>query len=364
MPQSSLEFLLMQSVARSRIGDRGTQTMGKVRLEDVARLTGVSMKTVSNVVHDYPHVSAAMRERVQKGIAELGYKPNALGRRLATGRTGLLSLAFSFVDIPYFSELAQLISTEARSRGYRLLLEQTDGTLEGERAIVSSNEAGLVDGVIFQPSVMSTVEIAQHRGDVPLVLLGEGAAPLSFDHVKIDNVAAAQLATAHLIAIGRKRIGFVGNEEFNQSPTSTQRLIGYQQALENAGIPLDLSLVIPSRSVSSHDSAASVGGALDAGLRFDALVCRDDLAAIGALRALQERGFAVPGDVALTGWDNISMAAFTYPSLTTIAPDTKSIAVLALDMLEERIGGYDGIGRHKLVDFSLVMRESAPALRQ
>src|ERR1700710_1402473 len=133
--------------------------MGRVRLEDVARAAGVSMKTVSNVVHDYPHVSPAMRARVQQAIDELHYRPNVLGRRLATGRTGLLSLAFSFVDIPYFAELAQIVSTEARSRGYRLLLEQTDGTIEGERAIVSSDEAGLVDGVVFQPAGMSAPQI-------------------------------------------------------------------------------------------------------------------------------------------------------------------------------------------------------------
>ena len=117
--------------------------MGKVRLQDVARVAGVSMKTVSNVVHDYPHVSAPMRERVQKVIDELGYRPNALGRRLATGKTGLLALAFSDVSLPYFSELARIVSSAADRRGYRLLLEQTDGTLEGERAVVASSEAGL-----------------------------------------------------------------------------------------------------------------------------------------------------------------------------------------------------------------------------
>jgi DNA-binding LacI/PurR family transcriptional regulator len=337
--------------------------MARVRLEDVARYAGVSMKTVSNVVHDYAHVSPAMRERVQKAIDELGYRPNALGRRLATGRTGMLSLAFAFIDIPYFSELAQLVSAEAHSRGYRLLLEQTEGTIEGERAIVSSDEAGLVDGVLFQPSMMSSLEIAQHRGDVPLVLLGEGTAPLSFDHVKIDNIAAATAATAHLIALGRRRIGFVGHEETEQSQTSSQRLIGYQQAIEDAGLPLDLSLLIPSKTVSSHDAAVAVGAALDRGLEFDALVCRDDLAAVGTLRALQERGKRVPEDVAITGWDDISMASFTHPSLTTIAPDTRALAIVALDMLEERIAGYEGIGRHRLVDFQLVIRESAPAAR-
>jgi DNA-binding LacI/PurR family transcriptional regulator len=333
--------------------------MGRVRLEDVARFTGVSMKTVSNVVHNYPHVSPAMRERVQQAIDELGYRPNASGRRLATGRTGLLSLAFSFVDIPYFSELAQIVSTEARRRGYRLLLEQTEGTLEGERAIVSSTEAGLVDGVLFQPSVMTSLEIAQHRGDVPLVLLGEATAPLSFDHVKVDNVAAAREITGMLAASGRSRIAFAGHEDTAQSATSSQRLMGYQQALEDAGLELDLALLIPSRIVSSGDTARAVGEAVDRGVTFDALVCRDDLAAIGALRALQERDIRVPTDVALTGWDDIWMAGFTHPSLTTIAPDTAALARVALDLLEERIAGFDGIGRHRNVDYRIVNRESA-----
>jgi DNA-binding LacI/PurR family transcriptional regulator len=336
--------------------------MARIRLEDVARVAGVSMKTVSNVVHDYPHVSDSMRTKVQRAIDELGYRPNALGRRLATGRTGLLSLAFSHVDIPYFSELAQILSNEAHRRGYRLLLEPTEGTIEGERAIVSASEAGLVDGVIFQPSVMTSLEIAQHRGDVPLVLLGEEPAPIGFDHVKIDNVAAAGAATSHLIALGRRRIGFVGHEEPAPSATSQQRLMGFQQALEEAGLSVDMSLLISSRAVSSHDAASAVGAALDRGLRFDGLVCRDDLAAIGALRALQERGFDVPGDVALTGWDDISIASFTHPSLTTIAPRIRDIAIVALDMLEERIAGFDGLGRHRLVGYELMIRESAPAV--
>lgn len=336
--------------------------MRGVRLEDVAKHAGVSMKTVSNVVHDYPHVSERTREKVKLALDELGYRPNAFGRRLATGKSGMLALAFSDVSLPYFSELARVISREASRRGYRLLLEQTDGTLEGERAIVSTREAGLVDGVIFQPSVMQSREIAQHRQDVPLVLLGEGHAPISVDHVMIDNVAAAAEATRHLIALGRRRIGFAGHEEFAQSATSDYRLIGYQQALEEAGIGVDMSLLLPSRSVSAKEAALVVGRALDSGLRFDALVCRDDLAAIGAVRALQERGVAVPETVAIVGWDDISMASFTHPSLTTIAPDTVAVAREALDMLEERISGFDGIGRHRIVDYSLIVRESAPGI--
>src|SRR3954453_12191196 len=134
----------------STVGAAGRDTgtirrdrMAKVRLEDVARHAGVSAKTVSNVVRDFPHVSVKMREKVQRSIDELGYRPNAMGRGLATGRTGLLAIAFSDVTIPYFAEMARTLSVDASRRGYRLLLEQTDGQLEEERAIVSASEGGL-----------------------------------------------------------------------------------------------------------------------------------------------------------------------------------------------------------------------------
>ncbi|MDQ1583748.1 MAG: hypothetical protein QOF36_1802 [Microbacteriaceae bacterium] len=336
--------------------------MAGVRLQDVAALAGVSMKTVSNVVHNYPHVSEKMRERVQRAIDELEYRPNAMGRRLATGRTGLIALAFADVTLPYFAELARTVTDVAERHGYGVLLQQTDGTLEGERAVVSSSEAGLVDGVIFQPSILSSAELAQSRSDIPLVILGEGAAPLSVDRVMIDNVAAAARATSHLIGLGRRRIGFVGHEAAALSTTSTQRIVGFQNALEDAGLRADPSLLIASDAISAIDAARAVGAALDAGRSFDGLVCRDDLAAIGALRALQERGFSVPGDVAVVGWDNIQMTAVTYPSITSIAPDLNALAELALSMLVERIGGLTTIGRHELVGYDLVVRESAPAL--
>lgn len=333
-----------------------------VRLQDVAEHAGVSMKTVSNVVRNYPHVSAKMRERVQRAIDELGYRPNMMGRRLATGRTGLLALAFADVTLPYFAELARVVADEAERRGYRVLLEQTEGTIEGERAVVSASESGLVDGMIFQPSVMDSAELAQSRTDLPLVILGENAAPLTLDRIMIDNVAAARAATEHVLALGRRRIAFVGHEAHQLSRTSQLRIAGYQQALEGAGLQASPELLIASESVSAINAAVAVGAALDAGLAVDGLVCRDDLAAIGALRAVQERGLRVPDDIVITGWDNIPMTAVTYPSLTTVAPDLHGLAARAVEMLLERIDGFEGIGRHELAAFSLVTRESAPAV--
>ncbi|MBT2503543.1 LacI family DNA-binding transcriptional regulator [Curtobacterium sp. ISL-83] len=334
--------------------------MAKVRLQDVAEVAGVSMKTVSNVVRNRPIVRPETRERVERVIKDLGYRPNLRGRSLATGRTGMIALAFPDLRVPYFAELAHVVSDVAAERGYRLLIEETGGTVEGERAIASAAEAGIVDGVLFQPARLSGTEIAMHRLDVPMVLLGEGPAPLSVDRVMADNVAGATLVTQHLAALGRRRIGFLGHEERERSSTSDIRLLGYQAGLEASGLALDMSLLISSESVSPLHAANALRAALDAGLQIDGLVCRDDQAAVGALRALADHGISVPDQVAVTGWDDIDMAAFTLPSLTSLRVDTRQLAARALDLLAERIGGFDGLGRHELVDFSLVVRESAP----
>jgi DNA-binding LacI/PurR family transcriptional regulator len=334
--------------------------MARARLQDVAEVAGVSMKTVSNVVRGYVHVSPATRAKVQRAIDDLAYRPNESGRSLATGRTGLLALAFSDISIPYYSELARCVSTLARDRGYRVLLEQTDGTLEAERAIVSTSEAGLVDGVLFQPSTLGSSEIARHRSDVPVVLLGEAQAPVSVDHVMIDNVAAAREVTRHLASLGARRIAFLGHERSALSPTSTVRLAGYQEGLEAEGLPLDMGLLVASDAVSSASADRAVTEALEAGLRFDGLVCRDDLAAIGALRALGAAGVRVPDDVVVSGWDDVAMASFTQPGLTTVRPDMAALASSALDMLEQRIAGFDELGRHVLVGHEVVYRGSAP----
>jgi DNA-binding LacI/PurR family transcriptional regulator len=331
-----------------------------VRLSDVAKYAGVSTKTVSNVVHGYVHVRASTRAKVQRAIDELGYRPNARGRNLATGRTRMLALAFPDLRIPYFAELAHVIAEAAGERGYRLLLEESGGAPEVERAILSADEAGIVDGVLMQPVWLTSTEIAQHRRDVPVVLLGESTAPLSVDHVRIDNIAAAAQVVEHLAALGRRRIAFLCAEDPAPSATSKLRLIGYQQGLEARGLPVDTSLIVTGRAADASSAAASLAAALDNGMAPDAIVCRDDLSALGALRTLSERGIRVPDDVAVTAWDDSTLASSVRPSLTAIRADGAQLARRALDLLIERIDGYGGLGRHEIVGHSLVVRESAP----
>jgi DNA-binding LacI/PurR family transcriptional regulator len=329
------------------------------KLEDVARLAGVSKRTVSNVVREYPHVSPKMRERVQRAIDTLGYAPNLTARRLATGRTNMFALAVPALDAPYFAELAESISELATRRDYRVIIEQTSAGAEAERQAIVGRERGLVDGVIFQPTLLTSLEISKLRGDLPLVLLGEVVPPLALDHVMVDNFAAAMRVTEHLIETGRTRIAFLGHERAYRSNTFSRRLVGYQSALQAHRLPVSPELLIPARDYGAAAGDAAVTAAIEHGLHFDGLVCYDDMSAIGALRALRRAKIRVPEDVGVIGWDDIVFAEYAAPSLSTVRADRSALVGRAVDMLFERIEGYDGPGRHELVPFEVTIRESS-----
>ena len=307
------------------------------------------MKTVSNVVHDFP---ARQREDARAGadVDRPARLPPERDRAGGSRPAGPASSPWRWRRHHPVLRRARPddLHPLPRSAATALLLEQTDSSIEEERAIVSPSEAGLVDGVIFQPAAMSSAsEIAKHRSDVPIVLLGEAPAPVGLDHVMIDNVDAARDRHAPP-GVARTRAASASSATRGPAPAETSkiRIMGYQRGLEPEGLPVDLGLLVASDAISAQAAAAALGAALDGGLRFDALVCRDDLAAIGALRALRSAASTCPDDVAVTGWDDIAMASFTQPTLTTVRPDTTALADTALDLLEERIRGFEGLGRH------------------
>lgn len=331
---------------------------GRVTLADVAQFAGVSSKTVSNVVHHHPHVSAELRARVKAAIDELGYRPNLTARQLVTGKTGMIALAIPWIDQPYFSELSKFIGEEANRQGYRIIYEQTANNEEAERAVLRDREQGLVDGVIFHPVMIDTLEIARLRPGTPVVLLGESARPITTDHVMIDNVRAAREGVELLLAQGRRRIAFHATVRDDVTGSTHLRLVGYQEALLAAGLPLDPNLVIRSEGWTFNEATSSIAGAIRDGVQFDAVLCRDDFFAMGALKALAAAGIAVPSDVAVVGWDDTPHALYCTPTLTTVSPDKDAIARTALRLLKERIDGYTGIGRHEIVGHTIVERMS------
>lgn len=334
---------------------------GQPRLRDVAERAGVSIRTVSNVVNGYARVSDDKRERVEQAVAELGYRPNVLARNLKSGRSGLLALIVPEVDVPYFAELARAVVTTAREFGYTVVIDQTDGQPDRERELIQrEGMAALFDGIILSPLALSLADLPERDPARPLVLLGERIAGSEFDHVAIDNVAAAREATEHLLALGRRRIAAVGDQPYETGETAQLRTTGYVQAHRERGIPVDRSLIVPRSTFHFTDGADAMAELL----RHpdgppDALFCYNDLVAIGAMRVALAAGLRVPDEIAIVGFDDIDAAQFQTPSLTTVAPDRDAIARKAIERIAALFEDDGSLSPEEIfVDHRLVIRES------
>ena len=312
-----------------------------VTLKDVAQRAGVSVRTVSNVVNDWPHVRPALRAHVQQVIDELGYKPNLAARSLRSGRSGLIAMVVPEIDVPYFAELTRFVVQEFSARGMTVVVEQTDGEVERERELLARGPGTMMfDGIIFCPLSVSSAEILSRSAQTPLVLIGEQHEAES-DHVLIDNVAAAQAATQHLLDLGRRRIALIGRQPGAGINTSELRVHGYKAALRATGVSIDEDLIPPTPRFTRRAGAQIAHKLLARTPRPDAIFCLNDLLAIGALRALNRAHVRVPEDVALIGFDDIDEARYTTPSLSSVAPDKQAIARQVADLLTARIGGSD-----------------------
>jgi DNA-binding LacI/PurR family transcriptional regulator len=325
---------------------------------DVARVAGVSQKSVSNVLGGYEPVSPELRAKVERAVALLGYVPNSAARTLRTGRTGVIALAVPNLSSPYFAELASHLTDAAEERGFTILIDETDGDEEREALIARGLRHDVIDGLVLSPLAMDPAGIAAAARDLPMVLLGERELPPSVDHVAIDNVAAAREATHHLLGLGRRRIATVGGPLDDVTSTGSLRLRGYRAALADAGIREE-GPVVPTRRLQRHHGAEAVAQLLDAARPPDAVFCFSDTLAFGVLHGLRMRGVRVPDDIAVAGFDDVTEAAYSNPTLTTVHLDRRRIARAALDVLVERLEGTRTQPAGRLVvDHWLVVRES------
>ncbi|MEV5548714.1 LacI family DNA-binding transcriptional regulator [Streptomyces sp. NPDC052309] len=335
--------------------------MGRPRIKDVAEYAGVSPKTVSNVLNDYEHVSEQTRAAVREAIDALGYRINIAGRQLRRGRTGMIALAVPDLDIAYFAELARHVMAESERRSSTTLLLETGGRREKELAAVRGFDAQFTDGVILSPLALQPRDLTHRDTRLPLVLLGECNPPGSADHVAIDNVTAAREATEHLLSRGRRRIAVVGGELRGPQNTSRLRTVGYQQALDAAGIPLSDDLVLPVPAFRWADGAEAARALMRLPEQPDALLCLNDHLALGAVRALHEAGRSVPQDLDVVGFDDIEATRFSIPTITTVAPDKPGIARTAVRLLLDRIdaGTSGGSAVDETAGHRLIVRESS-----
>lgn len=328
-------------------------------MHDVAKLAQVSQRTVSNVVSGYPHVRPETRARVEKAIAALKYRPNISAQRLRQGRTGMVALAVPEIAAPYFAELANDIQRRAADRGITLLIDQTGGLRERELLVLDGYHSNIIDGLIFSPLSITAFDL-NHRGlDFPTVLLGESIDNGGVIHVSIDNVAAAAMATNHLLNQGRRQIAALGAmPNIETLGPAARRLRGYTEALAAANLPAPAYLNFPTERWTRRTGHAIATTIVEQHLKVDALFCFNDTLALGAMKGLQELGVKVPDDIAVIGWDDIEECNFSTPTLTSISPDKRRIAELAVDLLLDQISGKPAQTTEIIVDFQLAGRQS------
>ncbi|GAB3451600.1 LacI family DNA-binding transcriptional regulator [Streptomonospora sediminis] len=332
------------------------------RIKDVARHAGVSEKTVSNVINRHPHVRPAKRAAVEAAIAALDYRVNLAGRHLRRGQTGVIALVVPELDLGYFAELADLVIREAERRSHTVLVHQSEARREREESALDGFGTDFVDGVILSPLAMDDSDLHAYPSRLPVVLLGEIPRTVPRSHVAIDNVAAAREATGHLLDAGRTRIAVVGGRPPGPSGTAELRTRGHRAALEARGVAYDPALVRPAGHFHWRDGAQLAAELIAGpGPRPDALLCMNDLLALGAMRALHDAGVRVPEDVAVVGFDDIAPGRYSVPSLTTVAPDKPCLAGEAVQLLLQAVGARPGAAVADADADTVLAREAGPA---
>lgn len=335
-----------------------SQAFPRATMRDVADAAGVSLKTVSRVVNREPGVSDLLREKVDAAAAALEYRHNRAASDLRRGaRTGSIGVLVQDVANDFCAQLLRAVELRARDHGVVVLAASIDGDEARERALVSDLVSRRADGIVLMPSGEDqSYVLPDHAAGLAVVLVDRVPAASTFDSVTIDNRGATATAVAHLLALGHRRIGFVGDDL--AILTARERRAGYLESLEAAGVPPDASLVAVA---TTRDEA--IRAALDLVDRgATALFAGQNTIAEGCVMALQER--ELQHAIALVSFDEVPMGTLVRPGLSVVRQDVSRIGTTATDLLLARLGGDRGPAIHEVVPTTFVPRgsgEIAPA---
>lgn len=325
-------------------------------IKDVAERAGVSIATVSHVINKTRYVSEELQARVRQAMEELGYQPNAIARSLRRKETHTIGLIIPDNSNPFFAEVARGIEDFGFQNGYSVILCNSDGDLKKELAYIGVLTSKRVDGIVFIAATAKAEHIKPFLGEIPLVIVDRKMPDLEADSVLVDNFGGGYAATRHLIDLGHRKIGCITGPP-DLAP-SADRVAGYKQALKDHGLqPLDELIVEGDfRYQSGNEGMRRL---LDLEPPPTAVFACNDVMAIGAMKAAQDQGLRVPEDIAIVGFDDITLASFTNPTLTSVKQPKYEMGKIALELLFQRISSSDLQGRQEIIlDTTLVVRES------
>ena len=334
----------------------------RITMSDVAREAGVSLMTVSRVVNNKGEISPDTRRRIQLVIDKLGYRPSGIARSLAGGQTFTIGLVVPDIANPYFSGMAHGVTSVANVEGFGVLLCDCEEDTSLELTMLDVLDEKRVDGVIVAAPRTSTEDLlpilARHQNVVVVNrLFEEPDDPIACGYVLNDDKAGGYTITEYFLARGHQKIGFLAGP--SSSYGSMRRLKGYTAALEEHDLGVDPKVV--------QYCVPTVDGGRDAtrclimeNPDVTALFCFNDLVAIGALQCCNQLGRAVPDDIAIIGYDDIPMASWVTPTLTTIKVNFESMGKAATKLLINHINECKDDCNSLVLDPQLIVRESAP----
>jgi DNA-binding LacI/PurR family transcriptional regulator len=330
-----------------------------LKLEDIGRMAGVSRATVSRVVNGEQNVRPEVRERVEDVIRRTGYTPNAAARSLVSKRTGVIGLVIpsrvhSLFEDPYFAQLIQGVTLASNRAGTTLSLFLFQSEAEERELSPRVIESGFLDGIIITATRMGDPLVARlmSRG-LPLVMVGRPDTD-DVSYVDVDNRGGAIEAARHLVESGRSRIGLIGAP--TNTTTGRDRLDGFLAGLADRGRSFDTELRIDG-DFSEPSGYEAMQALLDRGV--DGVFAASDSMAMGALRAIRQRGLDVPGDVAVVGFDGFSASQNSVPPLTTIRQPVAETATRAVEVLIELISGESTAPTSIVLPVELVVRSTS-----
>ncbi|WP_138760879.1 LacI family DNA-binding transcriptional regulator [Modestobacter altitudinis] len=325
----------------------------RVTLRDVAVVADVSAKTVSRVVNGDAHVTPTTRARVQRAITELGFQPNLVARSLRVGRADVIGLVVESLADPFFARLTSAVEQAAHERGLAVMVSSVGNQVpERESLVVESLLVRQVAGLIVAPMAQDHGYLAGARQRTPVVFVDRLPEGIVSDAVLVDDLAAGEVATGHLIDHGHRRVAFLGSELRN--PTTRLRLAGYRRALARHGLDADESLVAV--GAGSAGEARSAAEQLLGGERPPTAIFSSNMrCSLGLVPLLHGSGRT---DVAVVSFDDFPMADSLVPAVTVIDHDPEVIGRAAAERLFRRLEDPDADAETVVVPFRLVPRGS------
>ncbi|MCB0213978.1 MAG: LacI family DNA-binding transcriptional regulator [Anaerolineae bacterium] len=307
-------------------------------IKDIARVAGVSHTTVSRALRGHPAISAETTRHIQQLAEQMGYVPSAVAQSLNSRQTFTIGIVVTTIADPFGPQVVEGIERVAQAAGYSVFLMTSYNDPERELAVVETLQRRRVDGIIIHASRVGSLYAEQlERIQVPIVLINNQENGEFVHSISVDDVQGAKLATEHLIALGHRRIGYVGL--LTRPKSNAHRLLGYQKALQKAGIPQDPDLIFlppPGDDFQCGELALS----LYHNHKATAIMCYNDITAIGLLNTCQRNQIAVPQDLSIVGFDDIEAAHYVSPQLTTFRQPRLQMGELAmrmiLDLLNEK----------------------------